>query len=64
MRELFEQQAAPEAPRKTRKDLFKHLQPDYYGWRDEEDALLLLQEQQMEQCASTSGSVYDTFRTN
>ena len=30
---------------------FKHLQPDYYGWRDEEDALLLLQEQQMEQCA-------------
>jgi pre-mRNA-splicing factor ISY1 len=49
VRELFEQQAAPEAPRKTRKDLFKHLQPDYYGWRDEEDALLLLQEQQMEQ---------------
>jgi len=47
VRELFEQ-AKPEAPRKTRKDLFKNLQPDYYGWWDEEDALLLLQEQQME----------------
>jgi len=48
VRELFETEAVPEAPRKSRKQLFKNIQPDYYGWRDEEDALLLLQEQQME----------------
>eukprot|EP00930_Biecheleria_cincta_P087967 TRINITY_DN77202_c0_g1_i2.p2 TRINITY_DN77202_c0_g1~~TRINITY_DN77202_c0_g1_i2.p2 ORF type:complete len:336 (-),score=112.18 TRINITY_DN77202_c0_g1_i2:137-1144(-) len=39
VRELFETEIAPEAPRKTRKQLFKHIQPDYYGWRDEEEAL-------------------------
>mmetsp|Transcript_69270 Transcript_69270/g.123347 ORF Transcript_69270/g.123347 Transcript_69270/m.123347 type:complete len:311 (-) Transcript_69270:137-1069(-) len=48
VRELFEQEAVPEAPRKTRKQLFKNIQPDYYGWRDEEDGMLLLAEQQAE----------------
>lgn len=48
VRELFETEAVPEAPRKTRKQLFKNIQPDYYGWRDEEDGMLLLAEQQQE----------------
>jgi len=45
VRELFETEQVPEAPRKTRKQLFKNIQPDYYGWRDEEDGMLLLAEQ-------------------
>jgi len=49
VRELFETDIAPEAPRKTRKQLFLHIQPDYYGWRDEEDGMLLLAEQMAEQ---------------
>lgn len=48
VRELFESEAVPEAPRKSRKQLFKNIQPDYYGWRDEEDGMLLLAEQQTE----------------
>ncbi|CAE8604840.1 unnamed protein product [Polarella glacialis] len=48
VRELFETEIAPEAPRKTRKQLFKNIQPDYYGWRDEEDGMLLLAEQSAE----------------
>eukprot|EP00931_Biecheleriopsis_adriatica_P108863 TRINITY_DN83132_c0_g1_i1.p1 TRINITY_DN83132_c0_g1~~TRINITY_DN83132_c0_g1_i1.p1 ORF type:complete len:306 (-),score=98.53 TRINITY_DN83132_c0_g1_i1:42-959(-) len=49
VRELFETEVAPEAPRKTRKQLFLHIQPDYYGWRDEEDGMLLLAESMAEQ---------------
>jgi len=49
VRELFEATDVPEAPRKTRKQLFKNIKPDYYGWRDEEDGLLLLAEQMVEQ---------------
>lgn len=48
VRELFEADVIPEAPRKTRKQLFKNIQPDYYGWRDEEDGMLVLAEQQFE----------------
>lgn len=48
VRELFENEPMPEAPRKSRKQLFMHIQPDYYGWRDEEDGMLLLAEQQFE----------------
>jgi pre-mRNA-splicing factor ISY1 len=48
VRELFETEVVPEAPRKTRKQLFKNIAPDYYGWRDEEDGMLLLAEQQKE----------------
>merc|ERR1712194_702190 len=48
VRELFETEVVPEAPRKTRKQLFKHIQPDYYGWRDEEDGELVLAEQGFE----------------
>jgi pre-mRNA-splicing factor ISY1 len=48
VRELFETEEVPEAPRKTRKQLFKGITPDYYGWRDEEDGMLVLAEQQAE----------------
>lgn len=51
VRELFETEVVPEAPRKTRKQLFKNIQPDYYGWRDEEDGMLLLAEQEAEHAA-------------
>lgn len=48
VRELFDTEVIPEAPRKTRKQLFSHIQPDYYGWRDEEDGMLVLAEQEAE----------------
>jgi len=48
VRELFESEVVPEAPRKSRKQLFMGIQPDYYGWRDEEDEMLLLAEQGLE----------------
>merc|ERR1712151_942695 len=48
VREVFEAEQVPEAPRKSRKQLFKNIQPDYYGWRDEEDGMLLLAEQEFE----------------
>eukprot|EP00929_Paragymnodinium_shiwhaense_P046087 TRINITY_DN23485_c1_g2_i1.p2 TRINITY_DN23485_c1_g2~~TRINITY_DN23485_c1_g2_i1.p2 ORF type:complete len:313 (-),score=122.93 TRINITY_DN23485_c1_g2_i1:335-1273(-) len=48
VREVFEQEVVPEAPRKSRKQLFKNIQPDYYGWRDEEDGMLMLAEQSFE----------------
>jgi len=48
VRELFETEIVPEAPRKTRKQLFKNIQPDYYGWRDEEDGALILAEMEAE----------------
>merc|ERR1712083_818444 len=51
VRELFETEVVPEAPRKTRKQLFKNIQPDYYGWRDEEDGELILVEQEAEHAA-------------
>merc|ERR1712048_813914 len=48
VREVFEAEVVPEAPRKTRKQLFKNITPDYYGWRDEEDGMLVLAEQEWE----------------
>lgn len=32
VKELFEQ-SAPEAMRRTRKDMYKGIDPDYYGYR-------------------------------
>ncbi|CAK8995569.1 unnamed protein product [Durusdinium trenchii] len=51
VRELFETEIVPDAPRKTRKQLFQYIQPDYYGWRDEEDGMLVLSEQMFEEQA-------------
>jgi len=50
VRELFE--AAPaEAPRKKRGELFTHIDADYYGYRDEEDGILLPLEAEAEEYA-------------
>lgn len=40
VQELFEKQAQKQQTRK-RGDIMKHITPAYYGWRDEEDGVLL-----------------------
>ncbi|XP_033098730.1 pre-mRNA-splicing factor ISY1 homolog [Anneissia japonica] len=40
VRELFEQEA-PTAPRKTRSEIMKFINADYYGYRDEDDGVLV-----------------------
>eukprot|EP00392_Amoebophrya_sp_AT5.2_P012330 g12430.t1 len=48
VRELFEQQQQDAHQRKTRKEIYANILPDYYGWRDENDLELLLEEQAAE----------------
>jgi len=43
VRELFEQEPPP-APRKTRAELMKDIDADYYGYRDEDDGIIVPQE--------------------
>mmetsp|Transcript_21954 Transcript_21954/g.50595 ORF Transcript_21954/g.50595 Transcript_21954/m.50595 type:complete len:280 (+) Transcript_21954:67-906(+) len=43
VRELF-QAEAPAPPRRTRGDMFKNITPDYYGYRDEDDGVLVRKE--------------------
>merc|ERR1711962_1404076 len=40
VRELFEQEPPP-PPRKTRAELMKFIDADYYGYRDEDDGVLV-----------------------
>lgn len=40
VRELFEQEP-PAPPRKTRGEMMKDIDADYYGYRDDDDGLLL-----------------------
>ncbi|CAG8785151.1 12953_t:CDS:2, partial [Racocetra fulgida] len=47
VRELFEQEA-PTPQKRTRSDLYKNVDADYYGYRDEEDGLLLEYEREQE----------------
>eukprot|EP00456_Euglypha_rotunda_P018392 TRINITY_DN1654_c0_g1_i9.p1 TRINITY_DN1654_c0_g1~~TRINITY_DN1654_c0_g1_i9.p1 ORF type:complete len:335 (+),score=71.09 TRINITY_DN1654_c0_g1_i9:97-1101(+) len=47
VRELFEK-IIPDAPKKTRYDLYKLIDPDYYGYRDDDDGLLEKLEKQQE----------------
>ncbi|RLN47584.1 hypothetical protein BBJ29_007481 [Phytophthora kernoviae] len=47
VRELFEKQA-PEAGKRTRQDMYKHIEPDYYGFRDDEDEQQLKDEETAE----------------
>ncbi|CAH2107596.1 unnamed protein product [Euphydryas editha] len=47
VRELFEQEP-PAAPRRTRADLMRDVDADYYGYRDDDDGLLLPLEQEAE----------------
>ncbi|KAM3849460.1 pre-mRNA-splicing factor ISY1 homolog [Diretmus argenteus] len=50
VRELFEKEPAP-AVRKTRAELMKDVDAEYYGYRDEDDGVLLPLEQQHEKQA-------------
>lgn len=50
VRELF-QAEAPEPPRRTRGEMYKHVTPDYYGYRDEDDGQLVRKELQAEKRA-------------
>lgn len=43
VRELF-QQDTPAPPRRTRGDMYKGITPDYYGYRDEDDGVLVQKE--------------------
>ncbi|XP_056324596.1 pre-mRNA-splicing factor ISY1 homolog [Danio aesculapii] len=47
VRELFESEPVP-PPRKTRAELMKDIDADYYGYRDEDDGVLLPLEQEYE----------------
>jgi pre-mRNA-splicing factor ISY1 len=40
VKELFAK-AKKKAQKRKRGDLYKHITPDYYGWREEEDGVLL-----------------------
>jgi len=47
VRELFEQEP-PKAPRKNRAELYKNIDADYYGYRDDDDGVLISLETEME----------------
>jgi len=47
VRELFEQ-APPLPPRKTRGELMKNIDADYYGYRDDDDGVLIPLEREAE----------------
>merc|ERR1719494_483267 len=50
VRELFEQDP-PKAPRKNRAELYKLIDADYYGYRDEDDGVLVPLEEEAEKKA-------------
>lgn len=47
VRELFEQEPPP-PPRKTRAEMMKDIDADYYGYMDDDDGILLPLETQAE----------------
>lgn len=50
VRELFEQEPPP-APKKTRTELMKDIDADYYGYRDDDDGILIPIEEKAEKAA-------------
>lgn len=50
--------AAATAPRRTRGDLFKHVDADYYGYRDEDDGILVALEKEAEAEGVMRGGIY------
>lgn len=48
VRELFAEEAAQAPVRRTRAQIFRGIDPDYYGFRDEDDGTLLLVEAEAE----------------
>lgn len=53
VRELFEQEPPP-PPRRTRADLMRDVDADYYGYRDDDDGLLI----PLEKEAEKEGEIY------
>lgn len=51
VRELFEQEPPP-PPRKTRAELMKDIDADYYGYRDDDDGVLIPLEEKAEKIAA------------
>lgn len=51
VRELFEQEPPP-PPRKTRAELMKDIDADYYGYRDDDDGVLIPLEEKAERIAA------------
>ena len=47
MRELFEQEPLP-VPKKSRAELMKDIDADYYGYRDDDDGILIPLEHEAE----------------
>lgn len=50
VRELFEQEPPP-PPRRTRAEIMREIDADYYGYRDDDDGVLLPLEQEQERAA-------------
>ncbi|KAF1319862.1 Pre-mrna-splicing factor isy1, partial [Globisporangium splendens] len=61
VRELFQKEER--APKKrSRQDMFKNIEPDYYGFRDEEDDSQLLQEEQEVEAALQKATIEEWNR--
>ena len=57
--------AAPAPPRKTRGELYKDVDADYYGYRDEDDGVLVPLEQEVEkEGRSTAISGKEKFKSS
>lgn len=56
VRELFEQEP-PAPPRKTRGELMKDIDADYYGYRDDDDGVLI----PLEKKAERKGTSFSSF---
>jgi len=64
VRELFEQEPL-KTPRKNRAELYKHIDADYYGYRDDDDGVLIRLEREAEILArKASVTEYEKKRAN
>jgi pre-mRNA-splicing factor ISY1 len=55
------QNTAPEKKKRTRGDILRHITPDYYGYRDEDDGVLLPAEAQAEkELVAEAVSLFET----
>lgn len=57
MRELFEQEPPP-PPRKTRAEMMKDIDADYYGYMDDDDGILIPLEQKAEKECKNNHSTH------
>lgn len=57
VRELFEQEPMP-IPKKSRAELMKDIDADYYGYRDDDDGILIPLEQEAEKEGKSLMSIF------